>query len=200
MGRLGLVGFLTAFSGTYLIAVTGNFGFLAPVLAKQSPAVLDSINQYLPVVIINGLAAILFMIGYILFGYCHDQDRDTASLSGVLVADQIGAGESGQQADQSQPAHPAAMGRIEPGKAEQHQQPRRRVNHMRRDQSGLAGNDRCGRFTTRVQQRRDNHQHARSNQRQPAPSQEPQEWASVFRHHRAGHGYPTSRGDSRSGM
>jgi hypothetical protein len=46
MGRLGLVGFLTAFSGTYLIAVTGNFGFLAPVLAKQSPPVLDSINQY----------------------------------------------------------------------------------------------------------------------------------------------------------
>jgi hypothetical protein len=28
MGRLGLAGFLTAFSGTYLIAVTGNFGFL----------------------------------------------------------------------------------------------------------------------------------------------------------------------------
>ena len=27
MGRLGLVGFLTAFSRTYLIAVTGNFGF-----------------------------------------------------------------------------------------------------------------------------------------------------------------------------
>ena len=55
MGRLGMAGFLTAFSGTYLIAVTGNFGFLAPVLAKQSPAVLDSINQYMPVVIINGL-------------------------------------------------------------------------------------------------------------------------------------------------
>ena len=35
MGPLGLVGFLTAFTGTYLIAVTGNFGFLAPVLAKQ---------------------------------------------------------------------------------------------------------------------------------------------------------------------
>jgi hypothetical protein len=31
MGRLGLSGFLIAFSGTYLIAVTGNFGFLAPV-------------------------------------------------------------------------------------------------------------------------------------------------------------------------
>src|SRR5215210_3075090 len=42
MGRLGLAGFLTAFSGTYLIAVTENFGFLAPVLAKQSPAVLNT--------------------------------------------------------------------------------------------------------------------------------------------------------------
>src|SRR5215203_7435155 len=37
MGRLGLVGLLIAFSGTYLIAVTGNFGFLAPALAKQAP-------------------------------------------------------------------------------------------------------------------------------------------------------------------
>jgi len=27
MGRLGLVGLLTAFSGAYLIAVTGNLGF-----------------------------------------------------------------------------------------------------------------------------------------------------------------------------
>ena len=52
----------------YLIAVTGNFGFLAPVLAKQSPAVLDPIGQYLPVLIINGLAASFFMIGYLLFG------------------------------------------------------------------------------------------------------------------------------------
>jgi hypothetical protein len=26
LGRLGLAGFLTAFTGTYLIAVTGNFG------------------------------------------------------------------------------------------------------------------------------------------------------------------------------
>jgi uncharacterized membrane protein YtjA (UPF0391 family) len=30
--------------------------------------VLDSISQYSPVVIINGLAAILFMIGYVPFG------------------------------------------------------------------------------------------------------------------------------------
>jgi hypothetical protein len=86
MGRLGLVGFLTAFTGTYLIAVTGNFGFLAPVLAKQSPAVLNSINQYSPVVIINGLAAILFMIGYILFGIAMIRTATLPHWSGVLVA------------------------------------------------------------------------------------------------------------------
>ena len=86
MGRLGLVGFLTAFSGTYLIAVTGNFGFLAPVLAKQSPAVLDSINQYAPVVIINGLAAVLFMIGYVLLGVAMNRTAALPRWSGVLVA------------------------------------------------------------------------------------------------------------------
>jgi hypothetical protein len=68
MGRLGLVGFLTAFSGTYVIAVTGNFGFLAPVLAKEAAGVLDAIAQYWPVPVINGLAAIAFMIGYLMFG------------------------------------------------------------------------------------------------------------------------------------
>ena len=86
MGRLGLAGFLTAFTGTYLIAVTGNFGFLAPVVAKLSPAVLDSISQYSPVVIVNGLAAILFMIGYVLFGIAMIRTATLPRWSGVLVA------------------------------------------------------------------------------------------------------------------
>ena len=86
MGRLGLVGFLSAFAGTYLIAVTGNFGFLAPVLAKQSPAVLDSISHYSPVVIINGLAAILFMIGYVLFGVAMIRTATLPRWAGILVA------------------------------------------------------------------------------------------------------------------
>jgi hypothetical protein len=77
---------LTAFSGTYLIAVTGNFGFLAPVLAKQSPVVLDALSQYRPVVIINGLAAILFMVGYILFGIAVIRTATLPRWSGVLVA------------------------------------------------------------------------------------------------------------------
>ncbi len=86
MGRLGLAGFLTAFLGTYLIAVTGNFGFLAPVLAKESPAVLDAINQYPPVLGINGLAAIAFMVGYVLFGIAMTRSAVMPRLAGILVA------------------------------------------------------------------------------------------------------------------
>ena len=85
MGRLGLAGFLTAFSGTYLIAVGGNFGFFAPVLAKEAPAVLDAIAQYWPVAVINGLAAIAFMIGYLLFGVAMTKTA-LPRWSGVFVA------------------------------------------------------------------------------------------------------------------
>ena len=77
---------MTAFSGTYLIAVTGNFGFLAPVLPEQWPAVLDALSQYLPVVIINGLAAILVMVGYIVFGIAMIRTATLPRWSGVLVA------------------------------------------------------------------------------------------------------------------
>jgi hypothetical protein len=66
--------------------VTGNFGFLAPVLAKQSPAVLDSINQYSPVLIINGLGAIMFVIGYALFGVAMIRTATLPRWSGILVA------------------------------------------------------------------------------------------------------------------
>jgi hypothetical protein len=86
LGRLGLVGFLVAFLGTYLIAVTGNFGFLAPVLARQSPGVLDSITKYPPAVAINGVAAVAFMTGYALFGIAMLRARALPRLAGLLVA------------------------------------------------------------------------------------------------------------------
>lgn len=86
MRRLGLAGFLLAFSGTYLIAVTGNFGFLAPVLARQSPAVLDSITEYAPVVVVNGVAALAFMVGYLLFGIAMIRSTALPNGPGFLVA------------------------------------------------------------------------------------------------------------------
>jgi hypothetical protein len=86
MGRLGFAGFLIAFLGTYLIAVSGNFGFLAPVLAKDAPAVIDAISQYPPVVGLNALAAIAFMIGYVLFGIAMIRTAGLPRLAGILVA------------------------------------------------------------------------------------------------------------------
>jgi hypothetical protein len=53
---LGLVGFLTALAGTYLITVTGT-AVSSPRSWSSSPSVLDFINQYLLAVIINGFAA-----------------------------------------------------------------------------------------------------------------------------------------------
>ncbi len=47
---------------------------------------LDSINRYSPVVIINGLAAILFMIGYVMFGIAMIRTGTLPRWSGVLVA------------------------------------------------------------------------------------------------------------------
>jgi hypothetical protein len=89
MGRLGLVGFLLAFLGTMLIAVSGSFGFLAPVLAAQSPATIDAINRYLPEAALNGVAFAGFVVGFVSFGVAMARTAGFPRPSGVLVA--IGA-------------------------------------------------------------------------------------------------------------
>jgi hypothetical protein len=86
MGRLGLVGFLAAFMGTALIAVSGNFGFIAPVLAAQSPGTIDAINAYLPVVALNGVAFLGFVVGFVMFGMAMAKTATLPRSSGVLVA------------------------------------------------------------------------------------------------------------------
>jgi MFS family permease len=89
MGRLGLVGFLLAFLGTMLIAVSGNFGFLAPVLAAQSPATIDAINRYPPEGALNAVAFGGFVVGFVIFGMAMAKTAGFPRPSGVLVA--IGA-------------------------------------------------------------------------------------------------------------
>ncbi len=56
------------------------------MLAKKSPAVLDAITQHPPVVGINGLAAITFMVGYLLFGLAMIRTASLPRLAGILVA------------------------------------------------------------------------------------------------------------------
>jgi hypothetical protein len=89
MGRLGLFGFLAAFAGTMLIAVSGNFGFLAPVLATESPQTIDAINRYLPEVALNGVAFGGFVVGFLLFGVAMTKTASFPRPSGLLVG--IGA-------------------------------------------------------------------------------------------------------------
>ena len=119
MGRLGFVGFVIAFLGTYLIAVSGNFGFLAPVLAKDAPAVIDAISQYPPVVGLNAVAAIGFMVGYILFGIAMIRTAGLPRLSGILVA--VGApahliGFGARSAGHTRPVADRHRRRREPGR------------------------------------------------------------------------------------
>jgi hypothetical protein len=61
-------GFLDCFLWHLSDRGDGELRFPRPGFATPWPAVLDSINQYLPVVIINMLAEILFMVGYIMLG------------------------------------------------------------------------------------------------------------------------------------
>jgi hypothetical protein len=86
MGRLGLAGFLLAFTGTTLIAVSGNFGFIAPVLAAESPATIDAINLYLPVVALNGVAFGGFVVGFVMFGMAMAKAATLPRSAGLLVA------------------------------------------------------------------------------------------------------------------
>jgi hypothetical protein len=86
MGRLGLVGFLLAFLGTMLIAVSGNFGFLAPVLAAESPNAIDAINRYPPEAALNGVAFGGFVVGFVLFGLAMARTATLPRASGMLVA------------------------------------------------------------------------------------------------------------------
>jgi hypothetical protein len=86
MGRLGLAGFLVAFLGTTLIAVSGNFGFLAPVLAARSPATIEAISHYPPVVGLNAVAAVAFMVGFVLLGIAMAKTATLPRFAGTLVA------------------------------------------------------------------------------------------------------------------
>jgi hypothetical protein len=86
MGRLGLVGFVLAFLGTMLIAVSGNFGFLAPVLAAEAPEAIDAINRYPPEAALNAVAFVGFVVGFVTFGVAMAKTASFPRPSGVLVA------------------------------------------------------------------------------------------------------------------
>ena len=84
-GRLGSIGFLVAWLGTALLAISSQFGFLAPPLAATAPAILDHLNMYPPVVVFNAIAAVAFMGGYAVLGIVFSRSPVFSGWSGLLV-------------------------------------------------------------------------------------------------------------------
>ncbi|MDP9494183.1 MAG: hypothetical protein M3P87_02990 [Actinomycetota bacterium] len=85
VGRLGLIGFLVAFIGTALLAISSMFGFFAPVLAAEAPATIDAISVYPPVVVFNGLAASGFMAGFVILGIAVARSKVFTRWSGIFM-------------------------------------------------------------------------------------------------------------------
>ncbi|MGE5464759.1 MAG: hypothetical protein ACM3PS_15465 [Syntrophothermus sp.] len=86
LGRLGLAGFLMLFFGTLFYAVSSDYGFTAPVLARLAPQTLDAINAYPSVALMDGLFVLLLFLGFILFGIAILRSQVFPPLSGILIA------------------------------------------------------------------------------------------------------------------
>ena len=86
LGRLGLAGFLLVFFGTLFYAVSSDYGFNAPVLARLAPQTLDAINAYPSVVFMDGLFVVLLFSGFILFGIAIQRSQIFPPWSGALIA------------------------------------------------------------------------------------------------------------------
>jgi hypothetical protein len=84
-GQLGLVSFLMLFFGTLFFAISNNYGFIAPVLAAQAPAMLDAINAYPPIITLNALLAVGFFLGFIFFGIATLRARVLPRQTGILM-------------------------------------------------------------------------------------------------------------------
>ena len=85
-GRLGLTGFILAFTGNVLLAVSGNYGFIAPVLAAHAPAMLSAINAYPPELVLDVAMVLTYIIGFILLGIATMRARRLPRSSGWLMA------------------------------------------------------------------------------------------------------------------
>lgn len=85
-GRLGLAGFLLLFFGTLFYAVSDDYGFNAPVLARLAPRALDAINAYPPVMIMDGLFVMCLLFGFLLFGIAMRRAPDLPRWCGILLA------------------------------------------------------------------------------------------------------------------
>ena len=74
------------FFGTLFYAVSGDYGFNAPVLARLAPATLEAINAYPPVVTMDAAFVLLLFAGFLVLGIAIGRSRAFPAWSGVLIA------------------------------------------------------------------------------------------------------------------
>jgi len=86
LGRIGLAGFLLTFMGTLFYAVSSDYGFNAPVLARVAPEALQAINAYPPVIAMDVLMVICMLPGFILLGIAVQRSRVLPAWSGLFIA------------------------------------------------------------------------------------------------------------------
>lgn len=86
LGRTGLVSFLLLMLGTLFYAVSSDYGFNAPVLAREAPHTLDAINAYPSVIVMDGLFVLALLVGNIIFGITIWRTRALPAWSGILIA------------------------------------------------------------------------------------------------------------------
>lgn len=86
LGRIGLAGFLLSFCGTIFYAVSSDYGFNAPVLARIAPDALQAINAYPPVIAMNVLMMLFMLPGFILFGIAIQRSKVLPTWAGLFIA------------------------------------------------------------------------------------------------------------------
>ena len=86
LGRLGLAGFVLLFFGTLFYAVSSDYGFNAPVLARLAPQTLDAINAYPSVAVMDGLFVVFLLAGFIVFGIAISRSHAFPFWCGILIA------------------------------------------------------------------------------------------------------------------
>jgi hypothetical protein len=85
-GRLGLAGFLLAFTGNVLLATSSNYGYIAPVLAAHAPAMLTEINAYGPEIGLDALMVFTYIPGFVLLGIATVRAGKLPRLGGVFIS------------------------------------------------------------------------------------------------------------------
>ncbi len=84
--RLGFLAYILLFFGTIFYAVSSDYGFNAPVLARLAPQTLNAINAYPSIMIMDGLFVLLLLVGFILFGITILRTGIFSRWSGIFIS------------------------------------------------------------------------------------------------------------------